>query len=156
MTTKARRWVAVAFVASLAANLFLGGMLVAGWLRHHGGWEGGGGGPPRMWERGLAVLDAAARSQAESVRDRHESSVRAQMDSLRRARRALGDALRNEATDVAALRAAMDNMRDQSAAMRAAIHGAMLDLAATLEPADRSAFFEANKRHRPFRRHPPP
>ena len=157
MTTRARRWVAVAFVASLAANLFLGGMLAVGWLRHHGGWDGGKGGPPvRMWDRGLAVLDDAARAQAEAVRARHEPAVRAQRDSLRQARRAVGAALRDESADAAALQAALDNLRDQSAAMQTVIHGAMLDLAKTLAPADRGAFFKANKRHRPFRRHPPP
>jgi uncharacterized membrane protein len=156
MTTGNRmRWL---LIASLALNLFLGGLFAGQWL------SDGDDGP---WHRGPSVrlhfgtmlesLSPETRAMARQVVERHRPATRAAFQKLRQARAEVGAALAAEPFKPEALDAAFTAYREASAAAHLQLQRTMAEVAAKLPPEARKTMAEnmsrlAERRHRP----PPP
>ncbi len=143
MSASAKRW-AIALLASLAVNLFLGGMLVGRWIeRPKAGasvqGERGGLSLPRLRRH----LDPPAQATLDEVVAKHRPEIRDRRRKAGRARRRAMAALVAEPFDQAQARAALDEFGDKSLAMQQGAHEAMLELAASLTPAERQRLREA-------------
>jgi uncharacterized membrane protein len=144
-SVRRRRWIAAAFVVSLALNaFFLGGAATEFLFRGH---HDGRGRPPRMLEfemRWLAellppdgfrrVADAVAASRPES--ERH-------MDRLRQLRRELGGLAAAPQPDRAAIDVELAAIRSELDQMLAAVQKTTIDSLLTLPPEMRSRLAEA-------------
>lgn len=161
------RRLAVALALSLAINLFLAGMMAAGWLADGDGESAAREGPPPFLRHGLAELDEGARPAVEEVRHRHAREIVRLTREMRAARRETRQALAAPELDRTRLDAAFEDLRRRSADAQTAIHAMMLEIAETLGPAQRKQFFERMRprhlmRHRERRErrerreHPPP
>jgi uncharacterized membrane protein len=130
-----------ALIGSLALNLFLGGILVAASLRHHGpGWHRG---PPDM----MALMRGHGDEATEAARAAHRDALRERFDQVRAARAAVADALVAEPFDAAALDVALDDLRNASAEAQGEFHRAFADVAATLSADERRTLAKRMSRH---------
>lgn len=159
MNGKIPRRLAVALALSLAINLFLAGMISAGWLAESESVAREG--PPRFFRNGLAGLDADIRPAVEEVRRRHARKIVPLTREMRAARREMRQALAAPELDRIKLEAAFENLRRRSVGAQTAIHALMLEIAETLGPAQRKQFFERMHPHHLMRRrerreHSPP
>ncbi len=133
----------ILLVASLAANVFLGGF-VAGkhWGPQHGGMrhERGGGPVPRdldsLSPEGREAFRAAFRSEKADMRAAHEE--------LRGLRKAFGETLAAEPFDRAKCEAALAALHAAEAEKQTALMTRLLDAFEKLSPADRKALAEAH------------
>jgi uncharacterized membrane protein len=143
-TARPRRWLNIVLVGSLALNLFLAGILAAGWMRHHGSrdWRGG---PPGM----MALLHGVGGEAARDAREAHRAVLRERIDAVRAARGALAQRLAAEPFDAAAFEAALDDLRSRSGEAQGAFHEAFAAIAATLSPEERRELAERMMRHGP-------
>lgn len=151
MTAISRPW-ALALLASVALNLFIGGMFAATLLQRG---HGPGPPPPQVglgWAR--EALGEEGRPAIERVQRSHQETIRPRVRELRAAGRDVVARMDAEPFDRAALSQAFAELRTRTAASQAAIQEAIVDLAAELTPAERHRLAEFAARPRP-RREPP-
>ena len=146
------RRLAVALALSLAINLFLAGMITAGWLAESDSESAARERPPRFFRNGLAGLDEDIRPAVEEVRRRHAREIVPLTREMRAARREMRQALAAPELDRIRLEAAFENLRRRSVGAQTAIHALMLEIAETLGPAQRKQFFERMHPHHLMRR----
>jgi Spy/CpxP family protein refolding chaperone len=131
-----KRWLVVGLVLSAAFNLFALGFIAArAWKPHgqhhaHGEHRHG----PFVGPRGLMREGFGPETQPmlDKVMKRHGETLRSEHGELRRARRAVRDALLNEPFDAPALEAALSSLRARTDSSQARMHEALVELAATL------------------------
>lgn len=154
------RWLILALLASLAVNLFIGGLAIGRWVDH--GWRDGphrhAGPPPEgpgpRWLRRMVGEEGIDTVRA--VWSRHEAVIdplRAEADA---ARSAVADALAADPFVRADYETALAEMRDAMGRMHAAIHGAVTDVVDAMTPEQRSTFAERARAWAERRRGPPP
>lgn len=137
--TLSRGWTAV-LVASLGANLFVGGFVVAHAVRSD------------KIEAQPAVTAAAeaapAATAAPAVRRvvEQNKALRPSLVALRRANEAVTAALLAEPFDPEQLEGALESLRSMTLASQSALHGTMLDAIAAMTPEQRRQFAEASRR----------
>lgn len=145
-----RRW---PLYVSLFLNVVLITVLVVGAWRIHQVREGFGGPAlggwlPRQVER---VLPAEAAARVRAIREARADEVRALFRTARAARDDVRQAFNAEPLDAAALTAALTAMREADGALSAATAGMIVEIAATLSPAERQLVRE---NAREFRKRP--
>jgi Spy/CpxP family protein refolding chaperone len=130
-----KRWLVIALVISAAFNLFALGFIAARALRPHGH----GHGPhaehgPFMGPRGMMreAFGSETRPLVDKVMARHGESLRGERMELRRARRAVRDALLQEPFDAAQLERALAGLRARTDSSQQHMHEALVELARTL------------------------
>jgi len=154
------RWLILALLASLAVNVFVGGLVIGRWVDH--GWHGGGAhwrggtppeGPGPRWlrrmvgEEGMPAVRAAWADHAAVIDPlRSEAHV---------ARRAVADALAADPFVRADYETALAAMRASMERMHAATHAAMVDVVESMSSEQRAAFAERARAWADRRRGPP-
>jgi uncharacterized membrane protein len=140
--TRSGRWLAAALTASLAVNVFLGGLFVGRWMGPSPVMAERG--PPRgerpmqaMLDRISGALDAEDRAIFETVMDKHRPRLAATGTEFRNARRRTVDLMSAEPFDAAKLEAAMATLRERNLEFQQTLHGALIDAAAALPPGGR-------------------
>jgi uncharacterized membrane protein len=139
-----KRWLVIALVISAAFNLFALGFIAARALRPHG--HGHGHGPhgehgPFMGPRGMMRegFGPEARPLVDKVMARHGESLRGERMELRKARRAVRDALLQEPFDASQLQQALAGLRARTDSSQQRMHEALVELARTLSLEQRKA-----------------
>ncbi len=149
MTTPLARRLAIALVASLAINLFLGGMATSRWLFHAppGAHDAGPDGIGHFNRRAAhKALDPDTRRRVEAIwRDRIDD-IRPRIRAARKARRDVMRELIAEPIDATALEAAYARLRARTDEAQSAVHGVLAEVAQMLPPDQRRRFFEAGLR----------
>lgn len=142
----------ILLVASLAFNLFLGGILVGGWFAGRAAMPPDDG-PPGHFEpptqpfrRLVAALSPEARIEARRIFGEHRSDIRGDFAALHQARLATARALLAEPFDPAAASAAFAELRQRTAAVQQNLHDALVELATRLGPDDRRRLVETGAR----------
>ena len=137
--TLSRGWTAV-LVASLGANLFIAGFVVAQAAR---------GDKIEAQPIAAAATPATpAATAAPAVRRVVEQNraLRPSLVAVRRANEAVTAALVAEPFDRTQLDAALEDLRGMTLASQSALHGTMLDAIAAMTPEQRRQFAEASRR----------
>ncbi len=127
--------------ASLALNVFLAGL----WI---GGFVGDSGeapfearfrsAPPVFSAQGiLFALPEANREEARDILDARSAQIRASIEDLRDARRAVAAAMARDPLDQAATNAALAELRGRTETVQSVLHGIVLEIAQNLDPIDR-------------------
>ena len=146
------RAIAIALFASLALNLFLGGVMVGRWLAPQpptAAFEAGGfGGLIANMRAAAATLPAEQQAALREAMGHHRSEIREELIALRDARQAALATLVAEPFDRVSTEAAFAELQQQSQAVQTAIHEAMLDAAERL-PGDARRQLVESGRHRP-------
>ena len=143
----ARRWITVlgtALVVSLAVNLFFGGVIAGHRLGPRGQLDQQLN-PARLQlgiERVARVLPEADAELLRSRFDAGRADLVQRFLALQEARRGVGQALRAEPYDAAALTAAYEAMQARSQALQAGIHDIIKAVLPQLSPAGRAAVAE--------------
>ncbi len=137
--TLSRGWTAV-LVASLGANLFIAGFVVAQSARGD-----------KIEARPVTATAAPATPAATAtpvVRRvvEQNKALRPSLLAVRRANEAVTAALLAEPFDSGQLDAALVNLRGMTLASQSALHGTMLDAIAAMTPEQRRQFAEASRR----------
>ncbi len=140
MTGLSNKKLAIALVASLALNLFLGGVWTAQWLGHRLEMPHRGG-PPHHVRRGMDALGDEARQTVRQVFERHAPALRESFRTHRDARRAIRAVFEEDDFDRPRAEAALAALGAERAAMRAKSNALMLEIADSLPPEDRRVFF---------------
>ena len=145
------RWMAIALFVSLAANLFLGGMLFGDRFRHRGpppGMEAGG--PPAEGGAARNAIQRLIRSLPPDQRPAFEAQIAqrrqdftAAQQELRAARLNVRDKIVVEPFDKAGVDAAFESVRQRSSAIQKLIHDAVVAGAANLPIEARRAMVAA-------------
>ena len=143
----ARRWFTVlgaALVVSLAINLFFFGVIAGHRLGPRG--QADLQLTPARLERGIErVARVLPDADAELLRNRFEAGradLAQRFQALQEARRGVGQALRAEPFDAAALAAAYEAMQSRGQEWQAGIHGVIKAVLPQLSPAGRAAIAE--------------
>jgi uncharacterized membrane protein len=133
-----RRLAPLALAASLAGNLFLGGLILGSKLR--GGPEDGRGAP----QRSARLADVSERldpAEADALRNLlRERSEQAEprLAAIRAARREVDAVMAQPSYDQAAARQALARVRAEEAALRGEVDEALLAFAVRLDPEERA------------------
>ena len=135
----AGKWVTIGLTASLALNLFLGGIFIARWFNPRP-FFGFGGGPAAIGDRSLTpTFDRMASRLPPEERARFRAAVDANRDRIaaaaaasRDARRKVRDALLADQVDRPALEASLSDLRARSDEFTQASQKALVEAAATL------------------------
>ncbi len=133
--------------ASLALNVFLAGL----WI---GGFVGDSGevpfearlrsATPVFSAQGiLFALPEASREEARDILDARSALIRASIEDLRAARRAVAAAMAREPLDQVATDAALVELRGRTETVQSVLHGIVLEIAKDLDPADRERLARA-------------
>ena len=144
LSSRAGTWLAAAFTASLAANVFLAGLFVGQRLAAP---------PPPVAMRGLdrpdrpgerpmpAVVDRVAEALSPKDRttflaaiDKHQTSIASAGAAVREARNKVRRLFSTETFDQSATETAMAELRDRQAAFQHELQMAFLDAAQALPP----------------------
>ncbi len=152
MTTPLARRLAIALVASLAINLFLGGMAISRWVFHEPPGAHDAASPDGIghFNRRAAheALDAGARKRVEAIwRDRFDD-IRPRIRAARKARHDVMRQLMAEPIDATALEAAYAALRVSTDEAQTAVHGVLAEVAQMLPPDQRRRFFRAGLKRR--------
>jgi uncharacterized membrane protein len=143
VSPRAGTWLAIAFTASLAANVFLAGLFVgqrmmkpmppaaAAALR---GPERGERPIPPVVDRVAEVLSPKDRSVFLAVIDKHRAEITTAVSAVREARAKVRELLSADTLDHAATENAMRELRDRQSAFQHALQLAMLEAAEALPP----------------------
>lgn len=158
--TRSGKWLAAALTASLAINVFLGGLFVGRWMGPSPVLADRG--PPRGGERPVQAaiqrmadaLDATDRATFEGVMDKHRPRLSAASSELREARRRSAELMSAEPLDTPKLEAAMRHLRERNIEFQTTMHTALVEAAAALPPAARQKIATAG-RPRGERERPP-
>ncbi|NQV21932.1 MAG: periplasmic heavy metal sensor [Rhodospirillales bacterium] len=177
MSALSPKRLSVLLFISLAANLFLGGLLIGSDMRH---WIGGpayfdGKGPGHNREpgkmggpRGLMgmhrVLGPEGQKAAREVMAGHREDMHPRFRAMRDAHRKVRDALMAEPFDINELQTAFATLRARGVETQTAVHETMIALAEQLDPSDRrnmaehmpGAFGRHHRSSRNFTVPPPP
>ena len=158
MTTPLARRLAIALVASLALNLFLGGMATSRWLFHppppaHFAGPGDFGHFNRR--AALRALSGESRDRVEALWRQHVDDIRPRIRAVREARREVARQLLAEPIDDTALERAYARLREHADAAQAAVHAMLGEVARALSPDERKRFFEAALKRRDRKRDVP-
>jgi uncharacterized membrane protein len=162
MSGTVSRYLAAGLAVSVAVNLFLAGMITAGWLMGRDPEVAAREAPPPFFRRGMAALSEEVRPIVEDVRRRHAREIVQNTREVRAARREVREALSAGELDRARLEAAFQTLRQRTDRAQSAIHGLMVEIAAALPPDQRREFFERVRPHHmvgrrgPRDRPPPP
>lgn len=157
------RWLILALLASLAVNLFVGGLAIGRWVDQDWGWRDGPhrhagsstpDGPGPRWLRRMVGEEGI--DTVRSVWDRHGPAIEPLRVEADAARSAVADALAADPFVRADYEAALAEMRTAMGRMHAAIHEAVTDVVAALTPEQRAAFAERARAWADKRRGPPP
>ena len=146
------RVVAIVLFASLALNLFLGGVMVGGVLaprQDAAAGPGGFGGLIANMRQVAAELPPDQQAALHEAMGRHRSEIRQDLVALRDARQATLAALAAEPFDRQAVEAAFAELLRRSQAAQAAIQDAILDAAERLPADARQELVDAGRRHGP-------
>lgn len=150
MSWPANRRLAIALVASLALNLFLGGMMTASWLFRE---EPPPGFPrPGLFDRqaALSAIGEEHRPAIEAIWAKNGPELRRRVRALREARDAIRRQLTADSFDPAALAEAHALLEERGRAAHAAMQANIAEVAAALPDEERQRYFEATRR-RPFK-----
>ena len=137
--TLSRGWTAV-LVASLGANLFVAGFVVARSVR------GDAVETPQVAAAAEPAAPAAATTPAVRRVIEQNKALRPSLVGVRRANEAVTAALLAEPFDPQQLDVALERLRGMTLASQAALHGTMLDAIAAMTPEQRRQFAEASRR----------
>ncbi|MCR9072991.1 MAG: periplasmic heavy metal sensor [Alphaproteobacteria bacterium] len=156
------RWLILALLASLAVNLFIGGLAVGRWVDHGWGWRDGphrhAGPPPEgsapRWLRRMAGEEGI--ETVRSVWGQHAPIIEPLRVEADAARSAVADALAAKPFVRADYESALAAMRESMGRMQAAIHGAVVDVVSAMTPEQRAAFAERARAWADKRRSSPP
>lgn len=137
---KPRRWVLPLLIASLALNLFLGGLMAGRWFSAGPHRQAPfaqaerrpAGEPSRFFDRMAAALPPEHRGTFEAAVGKHRERVVQAAGEAREAREQVRDVLRKEPFDRAALDRAFDTVRTRNTALQMEIQAAIADGAAGL------------------------
>ncbi len=160
------RWRTPLLILSLALNLFLGGLLIGGWIagRPPGGdsmidgpmsdgpIQGLAGDRPGSAQstpglhRLIGALSPEARPEARRVFQEHRRELRTGIIALAESRRRVAAALSAEPFDPASLAAAFEELRHRTGAVQAGIHDGLVELSVRLNPEDRRRLVEFGAR----------
>jgi uncharacterized membrane protein len=148
--TRTGKWLALALTASLAVNLFLGGLFVGRWLgpspvMAERGPRGGERPVQAMMNRMAASLEADDRALFEASMERHRPRLMALGNELRESRRRSIETMGAETFDRAALEAAMSELRERNGEFQRTLHGALIEAAAGLPPPARQKIAAAGR-----------
>ncbi len=157
---KSRRW-AIALMASLALNLFLGGVFAASWRAHDDARDTVAPNPMAvLWAR--ESLGEPARATLRRIWAKHGAEVRPLVRQMRAARRQVSDQLAADDFDPEALARALADLRAKTQVSQSAMHAAMVELAADLTAEERRHLAKAGMHRHGRHRHdyprpnPPP
>ena len=143
MTTRVDSGIWIVLIASLAVNLFLGGMMFSSRLGHRPGHHDGR--PFALMHR-MAELEGPA---GDAVRARYGSEIRRSIQEMHEARRAVRRALAADSFDAVALQSALDRMRRQTERAQVNLHAALAEVAALLPAAERRQLLTRFEHRRP-------
>lgn len=140
--TRSGKWLAAALTASLAVNVFLGGLFVGRWMGPSPVMADRG--PPRaerpvqaMLDRMAGTLEAEDRATFERVMDKHRPRLASAGVEFRDARRRTVDLMAADPFDAVQLDAAMGSLRERNMEFQRTLHAALIDAATSLPPAAR-------------------
>ncbi len=157
--SRSGKWLAAALTASLAVNVFLGGLFVGRWMGPSPVMADRG--PPRgerpvqaMLDRMAGALDTADRATFERVIDRHRQRLSATGTEFREARHRTVELMSAEPLDRPKLEKAMADLRERNQEFQSTMHAALIDVAAAL-PAEARHKIAAAGRPRGERERPP-
>jgi len=136
------RRLSIALLASLALNLFLGGMLTSQWIfadrkdrPHHVG---------RFDRQGArAAIDEQYRPAVDAVWQRHKAALRGRVRAVREVRRRLRQQLVAEELDQAALAQTYEELHARGLAARNLLGKPLAEIAAALPAEERKRYFQA-------------
>lgn len=148
--TRAGKWLALGLTASLAVNLFLGGLFVGRWLGpspwHAERSQRGDERPVQaMLNRMASSLEAEERTRFEAAVDRHRPRLAAMGNELREARRRSVERMSADSFDRAAVETAMGDLRERNLEFQRTLHTALIEAAATLPPEARRKIAAAGR-----------
>ncbi len=133
--------------ASLALNLFLAGLWIGGFASDSGKspFEARFRGPPPVFSAQgiLFALPEANREEARDILDARSAQIRASIENLRDARRAVAAVMARDPLDQAATNAALVELRGRTETVQSVLHGIVLEIAQDLDPADRERLARA-------------
>lgn len=133
--------------ASLALNLFLAGLWIGGFAVDSGESPFEARfrpAPPVFSAQGiLFALPEASREQARDLLDARSAEIRAAIEDLRAARRAVTATMAREPLDQAATNAALVELRGRTEFVQSVLHGIVFEIAQDLDPADRERLARA-------------
>ncbi len=143
-------------VASLALNLFLGGILAGGWIEDwRRGPEARPGRPAPLhfrFGRIIEHLPPGDAKLAHALMGQHREAMRVQIQALRQARKEVREVLVAETFDRARFETALRALRSHASASRAAMHRATAELAEQISAEGRRALAQGmHRRRRPGR-----
>jgi uncharacterized membrane protein len=158
LNVRAGKWLAVALTASLAVNLFLGGIYASRWFMHSPGrmaeralGAGGERGMPAFLERMAESLPPGERAKLTAAITKHQSEIASNGAAVREARRQVRDVATAENFDRAAAEKAFGDLRERSMRFQRSLHETLIDAAADLPPSARRQMVEAGRRGGPAR-----
>jgi uncharacterized membrane protein len=141
--SRSGKWLAAALTASLAINVFLGGLFVGRWMSPSPVMADRG--PPRgdrpvlaMLDRMAGALEAGDRVAFETVMDKHRPRLTATGTEFRDARRRTVELMAAEPFDRPKVERAMADLRERNQEFQRTLHTALVDAAATLPQEARS------------------
>jgi len=148
------RRLSIALLASLALNLFLGGMLTSQWIfaERHGRPH-----PVGRFDRegARAAIDEQHRPAVDAIWQRHKSALRGRVRELRDVRRRLRQQLVAEELDRAALAQTYEELHTRGLAARDLLGKPLAEIAAALPAEQRKRYFQAgfakSRKRRPNR-----
>lgn len=157
--SRSGKWLAAALTASLAVNVFLGGLFVGRWMGPSPVLADRG--SPRterpvqaMIDRMSGSLEARDRAMFETVMDRHRQGLTAAGVAFREARRRTVEVMSAEPFDRPTVEKAMGDLRERNQEFQRTLHIALIDAAAALPPEARQKIAAAG-RPRGERERPP-
>lgn len=140
-------WLAIAFTASLAVNVFLAGLFVgqrmmapmppAAAAAFRGGDRPGERGMPAIVNRIAEILPPEQRTEFLATVDKHRAEIMAAGAAVRDARGKVRELLSADNFDRAATESAMNDLRDRHSAFQRVLQTAMLDATEALPPETR-------------------
>lgn len=148
------KWLIGGLAASVVLNLALIGFLI-----------GAASGPPPWARRGFDPTDGLARLMFFLGEDRRKAlfgdgrtrrEIGASLKDMRRAQRAIGEALTAEPFDRTALATALDQFRDQFEAHQTLSHAVLVDIAERMTPEERRRFVKRRFAGKRPKMRPPP
>lgn len=140
------RGLGIALIASLAVNLFLAGVIVAGLVMHGRGPFAERHYPPR-WTAERA-LEGESREKVRAIWREARPTLRERIRAVRRARRDIHERLTAPTLDKAALDAAFATFRKRSDEAHAAMQEVFSKIAGTLGAEERQSYFREPRRRR--------
>jgi uncharacterized membrane protein len=155
-SSRAGTWLAIAFTASLAANIFLAGLFVgqrmmkpmppAAAAALRGQERSGERTMPPVVDRIAEVLGAKDRSVFLAIIEKHRPQITAAGAAVRETRGKVRELLSADTLDTGAVENAMTELRDRQTAFQHALQVAMLEAAQALPPEARRQMVSLGRR----------